>query len=186
MFDVHCQTHSLRRQRFEIATWNANALLHRKRSAKTRKFRKLRELRSATVILLQETHATQARAAALLPPEFRNKFHIEASSCVRPGAGGVTTLVSHDWALSEHITHFEYVPGRILRTEIRHANHTCVFWNIHMFNIPDDQLDHALAAMDADVVASREHPQDSTLWIGGDFNFLTPRRGSHDSSCAAP
>ena len=169
-----------------IVSWNTRALISISGQRRRRKLKLLRILmHKYDVLLLQETHNTQDVVEAWCR-KYAPQFHAFVSTHAAPDTGGLVTLVRKSAGLNpQHTTH-NVVPGRVLGLSITigphlrdpspapdtHLTHRLSIWNIHNHDLPPDALPRLRPLLSLDLDLAAAAPNDNTVIIGGDFNFL--------------
>lgn len=185
-----------RRGRLKIVTWNARALLHGDREARTAKLQMAGRIhRDDAVLLLQEVHGdlTTLREGLQRVGCDRRCIH---SSHARHSEGGVATVLPKHWcdgSLGYRMvaTNEEVVLGRVSKVSVSAEPGTLsecpefIFWNIHNVGLSRQQVLDTTCKIRMDLQMACESPDRQIVFVGGDFNIHDePRERPHPAAQA--
>jgi hypothetical protein len=136
-------------------------------------------------VFLQETHGNLEDFIAAFP-DIACKFHVCAAEGPSPATGGVATQISKEWVKDARaFYHFVFAIGRASRVEVIDNDRKMVLWNIHNFDIPEIAMTAMTQAAHHDIDAAAQDPLRIGVFLGGDFNFLSPGERSFQPAAAA-
>ena len=132
-------------------------------------------LQHADSLVLQEAHGS--RESFLASTRFLDsKFLIVFSPGSRPGIGGAAFFLSREWIARNQAecTHIVFVPGRVLRNEIKTLLFIVIIWNVHNMDICSDDMIRISKQIAIDRKRTLDEPTKHVTFLTGDLNYQLP------------
>ena len=121
---------------------------------------------------LQECHGDEIEMRDLFFHEIA-PFEIFTSPCADRSTGGVMTLVRRSFLCNFDSPQSQpLVDGRVLRVSLLKDGREVVLYNIHNYGLAQHQLADLSHVLAQDIDTALEVPNELSVLVGGDFNFL--------------
>ena len=110
-------------------------------------------------------------------------FIFFCSPCGVRGAGGVLTLLRKAaFPRDATFSSTTLVAGRFLKVVVERNHASMAIYNLHNNSIKSEDWFAAKTVVSADLARAAGFPLDFSVWLGGDFNFLSKNESPHSIS----